>query len=68
MSKKQIITKQNFSVSYTCRDAHTGDDIKNINMSWENQPEHEIRQNLNVWLASIGLDMEVILKQNPTKK
>ena len=57
-----------YNVSYTCRDAHTGDDIKNINMSWENQPENEVIKNLNVWLASTGLEMEVILKQNPTKK
>ena len=54
-------------MSYTCRDPHTGDDIKNINMSWENQPLTEIMQNINVWLSSIGQELEVVNKSKIQK-
>lgn len=56
-----------FNVSYTCRDAHTGDEIQNIIMSWENRSDEEIKNNLNVWLTSVGLNFIVIEKDKNNK-
>ena len=52
MAKK--VTNENFNVSYYCRDKNTGEDVKNMTMSWENRSLEEVMDNLNTWLNAAG--------------
>jgi hypothetical protein len=64
MAKKT--TNENFSVTYTCRDKNTSDDIKNVSMNWENRSVDEIVDNLNTWLTATGYG-EIVATQKDTK-
>ena len=62
----KVKTRESFNVSYALRDDDTNDDIKTVNMNWENRTVEQSIANLNVWLKAIGIeDVEVLLK--PTK-
>ena len=37
-----------------------GNDIININISWENGDNHALQANLNTWLRSIGAPLKVV--------
>jgi hypothetical protein len=58
MAKKQI--SENWTVSYTCREKNTSDDIRCINMNWENRPVEEVIDNLNTWLVAAGYGQLVV--------
>lgn len=58
MAKKQ--TTETWNVSFTCRDKNTSDDIRSINMNWENRPIEEVVDNLNTWLVAAGYGQLVV--------
>jgi len=63
----KVKTRDSFNVSYTLRDDSTNDDIKTVNMNWENRSLDEVISNLNVWLTASGLNnVEVVLKSAST--
>lgn len=37
-----------------------GNDVININISWENGDNHALQTNLNTWLRSIGAPLKVV--------
>lgn len=37
-----------------------GDDIINVNISWENGDWHALQNNLNTWLRSINVPLKVV--------
>ena len=59
----KIKTKDNYSVEYTLRDDNTNDDIVRVSMNWENRSLEEVKNNLNKWLVSIELPLEVVDKK-----
>ncbi len=59
MAKKKNLT-ESMSVNYYCRDSDTGEDVRRIDMSWENRPIEDVVQNLNTWLNAIGYPVRVI--------
>ena len=63
----KVKTRDSFNVSYTLRDDSTNDDIKTVNMNWENRSLDEVISNLNVWLNASGLNnLEVVQKSFST--
>jgi len=52
MAKKQ--TTETWTVSYSCRDKNTHEDVRCVNMSWENRPVEEIVDSINTWLIAVG--------------
>lgn len=50
----------NWCINYRSYDRDTNYDIRNISLSWENLPVSEIRENLNVLLAAIGIPLAVV--------
>lgn len=61
----KVKTRETFNVSYALRDDDTNDDIKTVNMNWENRTVEQSIANLNVWLKAIGIeDVEVSLKSD----
>jgi tRNA threonylcarbamoyladenosine modification (KEOPS) complex Pcc1 subunit len=56
-NKKQ---NESWNVSYSARDAQSGDDIMSLNMGWENREVASVQANLNTWLRAIGLPLEVV--------
>jgi hypothetical protein len=59
---KSIKTKDSYSVSFTLRDYNTSDDIMRVSMDWENRSPEEVKNNLNKWLVSIDIPLEVVDK------
>lgn len=56
-------TRDSYNVNFSLRDDSTNDDIKTVNMNWENRSVEETVSNLNTWLNAIGLkDVEVVFK------
>lgn len=53
-------TQTNTNLSYTCRDRESGDDIINVNISWENGNLESLQTNLNTWLRSINVPLKVV--------
>lgn len=56
-------TKDNYSVEYTLRDDNTNDDIVRVSMNWENRSLDEVKNNLNKWLVSVDIPLEVVDKK-----
>jgi hypothetical protein len=67
MSKKRQ-TRDTYSVSFTIRDEHSSDDIRSVSMNWENRSDQEVKQNLNIWLTAIGINLEVVDRQGGAKE
>jgi hypothetical protein len=59
----KIKTKDSYSVEYTLRDDNTNDDIVRVSMNWENRSLEEIKSNINKWLVSIDIPLEVVDKK-----
>jgi hypothetical protein len=59
----KIKTKDNYSVEYTLRDDNTNDDIVRVSMNWENRSLEEVKNNLNKWLVSVDIPLEVVDKK-----
>jgi hypothetical protein len=58
-------TRDSYNVNFSLRDDSTNDDIKTVNMNWENRSVEETVSNLNTWLNAIGLkDVEVVFKSD----
>jgi hypothetical protein len=51
---------ERWNVNYTASDRETGDDVKAINVSWDNRPVGDVKANLNAWLAAVGLPLKVV--------
>lgn len=54
-----MTTRSNTNLQFYERD-DDGNDIININISWENGDNHALQDNLNTWLRSIGAPLKVI--------
>lgn len=59
----KIKTKDNYSVEYSLRDDNTNDDIVRVSMNWENRSLEEVKNNLNKWLVSVDIPLEVVDKK-----
>lgn len=59
----KIKTKDSYSVEYTLRDDNTNDDIIRLSMNWENRSLEEVKNNLNKWLVSVDIPLEVVDKK-----
>jgi len=58
-------TRDSYNVNFSLRDDSTNDDIKTVNMNWENRSVEETVSNFNTWLNAIGLkDVEVVFKSD----
>lgn len=53
------MNRKNTSLSYNLRNDE-GDDIININISWENGDLNALQTNLNTWLRSINVPLKVV--------
>lgn len=53
------MNRKNTSLSYNLRN-DDGDDIININISWENGDLNTLQANLNTWLRSMGVPLKVV--------
>jgi hypothetical protein len=49
-----------FTLTYDCRNADTRDTIMNLNISFDNPSEDELKRQLNVWLKAIDSNLEVV--------
>jgi hypothetical protein len=52
----KVKTRDSFEVRYSLREDSTGDDIKTVNINWENRTVEQTIENLNIWLKAVGLD------------
>ena len=50
---RKIEHSTSYNVSFSLRDKNSGDDVKVVNMNWENRSNEEIQQNINTWLTAI---------------
>ena len=50
----------NFNLTYDCRNSDTRETLMNINISFENASDIEVKNKLNIWLKAIGLNLEVV--------
>jgi hypothetical protein len=57
---RKVEYNTSYSVNFSMRDRNAGDDIKTINMNWENRSVDEVQENLNTWLRAIGVPLEVV--------
>jgi hypothetical protein len=53
-------TGQSWSINYRAFIRETGDDVRNLNFSWENRPHSDVRDNLNALFVAIGLPLKVV--------
>ena len=51
--------RKSTTLSYNLRN-DDGDDIININISWENGDLNALQANLNTWLRSMGVPLKVV--------
>lgn len=54
---------EHWHISYNKANTKTNDIIKNLSLSYENLDIDGIRQNLNMFLAAIGIPLEVVNKK-----
>ena len=64
---RKIEHSTSYNVSFNLRDKNSGDDVKVVNMNWENRSNEEIQQNINTWLTAIGIPLEVVKKDGEQK-
>ena len=64
---RKIDYTTSYSVNFNLRDRNAGDDVKTVNMSWDNRSVEEVQDNLNTWLRAIGVPLEVIKKGDAAK-
>lgn len=53
-------TTQAFSVNYSLRERDTNEDVKIVDMRWENRSLEVVIENLNTWLKATGLPLKVV--------
>ena len=57
---KQVKLNENWNVSYSSREATTGEDVVSLQMNWENRDIETVMKNLNTWLTAIGVPLKVV--------
>jgi hypothetical protein len=51
---------ESWTLNFRAYERETGDDIRNVNVSWENRSVSEVRDNLNAFLAMVGIRLKVV--------
>jgi hypothetical protein len=51
---------ESWTMNYRAYERETGDDIRNLNVSWENRSVSEVRDNLNAFLTMVGIRLTVV--------
>lgn len=64
---RKIELNTSYNVNFSLRDRNNGEDVKVVNMNWENRSDEEIQHNINTWLTAIGIPLEVIKKGDKQK-
>jgi hypothetical protein len=59
---KQTKINESWSVSYYARDGQSGEDVLNLQLSWENRSVEEVMKHLNTWLTAINVPLTVVNK------
>ena len=62
MAKSKTYNER-WNVSCSKTDSQSNDTIKDLTLSWENLEAEGVKQNLNMFLAAIGVNLEVIDKK-----
>ena len=57
---KQVKLNESWNVSYSSREATTGEDVISLQMNWENRDVETTMKNLNTWLTAIGVPLKVV--------
>jgi hypothetical protein len=51
---------ESWTINFRAYERETGDDIRNLNASWENRSVPEVRDNLNAFLSMVGISLTVV--------
>lgn len=58
----KVKTNEYMSVDFRQSEKNSGDTIRSVSMNWENRTDDEIKDNLNAWLVSCNIGLEVVVK------
>lgn len=57
--------EENYHLSYSSRTEDSRRTLLDLNVSFENSTQSELKDRMNLWLNAIGSELQVIFKNSP---